>query len=94
MSFGEPLTPPREIELDRQFVEGDGYGVALSWRPPSPLPPSAKGYNVYVNGELMSNVEGVDQTSIIISGVPRKQVSLDKRVVVIGYDSQSLWIGK
>lgn len=77
ISSGESLAPPQELELDRQFVEGDGYGVALTWLPPSPLPPSATGYNVYVNGELMSNVEGSDQTSVIISGVPRKQVSLD-----------------
>lgn len=68
------LARPQNVELERQFVEGDGYGVALTWTPPSPLPPSAKGYNVYVNGELMSFVEGVEQNSVIISGVPRKQV--------------------
>jgi hypothetical protein len=70
----QPLLPPLNLELDRQFVEGDGYGVALTWTPPSPVPPHATGYNVYVNGELMSVVEGVDQSSVIISGVPRKQV--------------------
>lgn len=75
VSSGEPLAPPRDLELDRQFVEGDGYGVALTWLPPSPIPPSATGYNIYVNGELMSNVLGADQTNVIISGVPRKQVS-------------------
>ena len=71
----QPLPPPLNLELDRQFVEGDGYGVALTWTPPSPLPPHATGYNVYVNGELMSVVQGVEQSSVIISGVPRKQVS-------------------
>ena len=74
VSSGEPLAPPRNLELDRQFVEGDGYGIALSWSPPSPLPLHATGYNVYVNGELMSSVEGIEQTSVIVSGVPRKQV--------------------
>ena len=69
------LPRPQNVELERQFVEGEGYGVALTWTPPSPLPPRAKGYNVYVNGELMSFVEGVEQNSVIISGVPRKQVS-------------------
>lgn len=70
----QPLLPPLNLELDRQFVEGDGYGVALTWSPPSPIPPHATGYNVYVNGELMSVVQGVEQSSVIISGVPRKQV--------------------
>ena len=70
----QPLLPPLNLELDRQFVEGDGYGVALTWSPPSPVPPHATGYNVYVNGELMSVVQGVEQSSVIISGVPRKQV--------------------
>ena len=83
VSSGEPLTPPRHLELERQFVEGDGYGVALSWQPPSPLPPSVTGYNVYVNGELMSQVEGADQNSVIISGVPRKQVKYLLHVAVV-----------
>lgn len=74
-SSEQPLLPPLNLELDRQFVEGDGYGVALTWTPPSPFPPHAIGYNVYVNGELMSVVEGVEKSSVIISGVPRKQVS-------------------
>ena len=83
VSSGEPLPPPRHLELERQFVKGDGYGVALSWQPPSPLPPSATGYNVYVNGELMSQVEGADQNSVIISGVPRKQVKYLLHVAVV-----------
>ena len=74
-SSDQPLPPPQNLELDRQFVEGDGYGVALTWAPPSPIPPHATGYNIYVNGELMSCVEGAEQSSVIISGVPRKQVS-------------------
>lgn len=82
-SSGDPLTPPRNLELDRQFVEGDGYGVALSWCPPSPLLPSITGYNVYVNGELMSHVEGADQNSVIISGVPRKQVKQETQLYAV-----------
>jgi len=68
------ILPPVGLSLDRQFVEGDQYSVAIKWGKPHPLPADVIGYNVYVNGEFHEDVAGADNTSVLVTGIPRKQV--------------------
>ena len=68
------VPPPSGITLERQFVEGGQYSVAIRWEGPSPLPEGVTGYCVYVNGEFNHDVRGGDQTSVLLTGIPRKQV--------------------
>lgn len=68
------IPPPRALTLERQFVEGGMYTVALQWKVPHPLPEGATGYCVYVNGESSCEVEDVMQTGVLVTGIPRKQV--------------------
>ncbi len=70
------IPPPRELMLDRQYVESDNYSVALRWERPHPLPEGVTGYCVYVNGEHNRDVIGADQTDVFLTGIPRKQVRL------------------
>ena len=81
---GDVIPPPQKVELDRQLVEGSGYSVVIKWEPPAPLPPSATGYNVYVNGDFRANMEGAYQKNVFLSDIPRQQVrnSLMKRECV------------
>lgn len=69
------IPPPQELSLERQFVEDNLYTVAIHWKAPRLLPEGATGYSVYVNSEFKCNVHGADQTSILLSGIPRKQVN-------------------
>lgn len=50
------------------------YTIALQWEVPHPFPEGATGYSVYVNGESNCDVEGVTQTGVLLTGIPRKQV--------------------
>lgn len=74
---GQGIAPPTGLTLDRQFVEGDQYSVAITWEVPHPLPEGTTGYNIYVNGELNYDVEGGDKTSVLLTGIPRKRVRSD-----------------
>lgn len=68
---GSGIPPPSGLSLERQFVEGDQYSVAIKWEVPRPLSENVTGYNIYVNGEFNDDVEGSDQTSVLLT---RKQV--------------------
>ena len=68
------IPPPYGLTLDRQFVEGGLYSVAIKWEPPHPLPEGAVGYSVYVNGEHNSDVNSPEQNTVLLTGIPRKQV--------------------
>lgn len=68
------VPPPHGLTLERQFVEGGQYSVAIQWEKPHPLPEGVTGYNVYVNGEFNYDVTGSDQTGVLLTGIPRKQV--------------------
>ena len=74
VSSGDTILPPRNLELDRQFVEGTDYSVVIQWEPPQPLPPETSGYNVYVNGRFKMAVGGAGETNVMLSGIPRQQV--------------------
>ena len=73
-SSGRGIPPPVGLTLDRQFVEGDQYSVAIKWEQPRPLPADVTGYNVYVNGEFHEDVAGAENTSVLVTGIPRKKV--------------------
>lgn len=60
--------------LERQYVDGGQYSVAIQWELPRPLPDEATGYCAYVNGEFNHEVSGAEQTSVLLTGIPRKQV--------------------
>ena len=81
---GRGIPPPRGLTLDRQFVEGDEYSVVIKWEPPSPLPEGVTGYNIYVNEEFNYDVVGTDQTSVLLTGIPRKQVRKCQIVALFG----------
>ena len=68
------IPPPHGLTLERQFVEDGQYSVAIQWKVPRSLPTKAMGYAVYVNGEFSYDVSGSDQTSVLLTGIPRKQV--------------------
>ena len=70
----ESIPPPHGLTLERQFVEGGQYSVAIKWELPHPLPADVTGYSVYVNGECNHDVSGREQTSVLLTGIPRKQV--------------------
>ncbi len=68
-------------------MEGDQYSVAIKWEVPSPRPEGVTGYNIYVNGEFNSDVGGSDQTSVLLTGIPRKQVQgCHARIVYVCVD--------
>ena len=50
VSSGDTILPPRNLELDRQFVEGTDYSAVIRWEPPQPLPPETSGYNIPAGG--------------------------------------------
>ena len=66
--------PPQHLELTKQFVEGDSYCLAIQWQPPTQLSGDITGYNVYVNGSLMTTVDDVDTTSALLTGIQRNKV--------------------
>lgn len=68
------ILPPHGLTLERQFVEGGEYSVAIQWKPPRPLPEGVTGYCVYVNRDYNCDVKGGEQTSVLLTGIPRKQV--------------------
>ena len=70
----EATPPPRHLQLERQFVDGDSYSVELSWQPPRPRPLQTTGYAVYVNGGLQCSVQGAEERGVLLTGVPRHQV--------------------
>ena len=68
------ISPPQGLSVERQFVEGGQYSVAIQWKEPRSLLKGVTGYAVYVNGEFNYDVRGSDQTSVLLTGIPRKQV--------------------
>lgn len=66
--------------MDRQMVDDMGYSIAMHWDKPHPLPAQVTGYAVYINGNLAESVNRADHTSLLLKGVPRKQVSRIERV--------------
>ena len=74
VSSGDSHPPPSGLEMDQQLVDEQGYSIAMHWNRPHPLPAHITGYNVYINGSLSESVSGADQTSLLLKGVPRKQV--------------------
>lgn len=69
------IPPPLNVMLERQFVDEGQYTVAIKWEMPHPLPEGVTGYCVYVNGELHYEISEPDRTSVLLTGIPRKQVS-------------------
>ena len=67
--------PPQHLELTKQFVEGDSYCLAIQWQPPTQLSGDITGYNVYVNGSLVTTVDDVDTTSALLTGIQRNKVN-------------------
>ena len=68
------IPPPTSLVLEKQFVEGGLYTLAIQWVCPSPLPEGTTGYCVYVNGDHNCDVSGPEQNSLLLTGIPRKQV--------------------
>lgn len=70
----QSIAPPTDLTLDKQFVEGGLYTLSIRWACPEPLPPGTTGYCVYVNGDHNCDVNGPEVTSLLLTGIPRKQV--------------------
>lgn len=68
------IAPPRALTLERQFVEGGMYTVAIKWEVPHPLPEGTTGYCAYVNGERNYDVDDANETGVLLTGIPRKQL--------------------
>ncbi len=74
-SGGVPsIPPPSGLTLEKQFVEGGLYTLSIQWVCPNPLPEATTGYCVYVNGDHNCEVSGPEQNSLLLTGIPRKQV--------------------
>lgn len=85
-SVSSPTLPPApvNIELNRQYVDKDTdcYCLFICWEHPLTLSlDEFKGYNVYVNDTLDSQVPSQAETSVLLSDIPRNQVIRIKAII-------------
>ncbi len=71
------LPPPLNLELTRQYVDNDTdcYCLFVCWEHPPKLPSNSVAYNVYVNNVLSDTIAMTAETSVLLSDIPRNQVS-------------------